>query len=110
MAATQPVAYMRNGVSPIVRLRFANGAQLRCTLNHRIWTLNRGYVRAEELTERDQVMVNDSPTPATDASWELPVKVAMAAKSFSRGGTVSFQGASRAMERGACRAHRSLGR
>ena len=36
---------MRNGVKPIVRLRFANGGELRCTPNHRIWTLNRGYVR-----------------------------------------------------------------
>ncbi|MGO9822010.1 MAG: LAGLIDADG family homing endonuclease [Solirubrobacteraceae bacterium] len=89
VTATQVVAFMRNGVSPIVRLRFANGAQLRCTPNHRIWTLNRGYVRAEDLTERDQVMLNDSPTPPTDASWELPVKVATAARSFSRGGTVS---------------------
>jgi ribonucleoside-diphosphate reductase alpha chain len=90
VAATRPVAFMRNGVSPIVRLRFANGAQLRCTPTHRIWTLNRGYVRAGQLTEHDEVMLNDSATPATDASWELPVKVA-AAKSFKRGGTVTYQ-------------------
>ena len=51
-SATQPIAFMRNGVKPIVRLRFANGGELRCTPNHRIWTLNRGYVRAEELTEQ----------------------------------------------------------
>ena len=44
VAATQPIAFMRNGVKPIVRLRFANGGELRCTPNHRIWTLNRGYV------------------------------------------------------------------
>ncbi len=90
VAATQPIAFMRNGVSPIVRLRFANGAELRCTPNHRIWTINRGYVRADDLTERDQVLLNDSPTPATDASWDLPLKVA-AAKSFSRGGSVTYQ-------------------
>ena len=39
VVATQPVAFMRNGVKPIVRLRFANGGELRCTPNHRIWTL-----------------------------------------------------------------------
>src|SRR5205085_7850737 len=89
--ATQPVAFMRNGVSPIVRLRFANGAELRCTPNHRLWTTNRGYVRAEELTNRDQVLLNDSATPATDASWELPIKIAAKAKSFSRGGTVTYK-------------------
>ena len=37
---------MRNGVKPLVRLRFANGGELRCTPNHRLWTLNRGYVAA----------------------------------------------------------------
>ena len=91
VAASRPIAFMRNGVSPIVRLRFANGAELRCTPNHRIWTINRGYVRAEELTDRDQVLLNDSATPATDASWELPVKVTAAAKSFSRGSSVTYQ-------------------
>jgi len=91
VAATRPIAFMRNGVSPIVRLRFANGAELRCTPNHRLWTINRGYVCAEELTEQDEVLLNDSATPATDASWELPVKVTAQAKSFSRGGSVTYQ-------------------
>jgi len=90
VVATQPVAFMRNGVSPIVRLRFANGAQLRCTPNHRIWTTNRGYVHADQLTASDQVLLNDSATPAVDASWELPVRVQAAAKSFKRGGVVSY--------------------
>src|SRR5687767_8176769 len=85
--ATRPLAVMRNGVKPIVRLRFANGQELRCTPNHRLWTANRGYVAAEDLTTDDSVLLNDSPTPAEDASWALPVKVEVLAKSFSRGGT-----------------------
>src|ERR1035438_4150005 len=89
--ASRPVAFMRNGISPIVRLRFANGAELRCTPNHRIWTTNRGYVRAEELTERDQVLLNDCATPAPDASWELPVNVTVLARSFSRGSAVAYR-------------------
>jgi ribonucleoside-diphosphate reductase alpha chain len=88
---SRPVAFMRNGVSPIVRLRFANGAELRCTPNHRIWTTNRGYVRAEELTERDHAMLNDCATPSLDASWELPVNVTVPAKSFARGSTVAYR-------------------
>jgi ribonucleoside-diphosphate reductase alpha chain len=89
--ASQPIAVMRNGVKPIVRLRFSDGRELRCTPNHRLWTTNRGYVPAEELTESDEVMLNDSPTPAVDASWQLPVKVEALAKSFSRGGSVAYQ-------------------
>jgi ribonucleoside-diphosphate reductase alpha chain len=89
--ASRPVAFMRNGISPIVRLRFANGAELRCTPNHRIWTTNRGYVRAEELTERDQVLLNDCATPAPDASWELPVNVTVLARSFGRGSAVAYR-------------------
>src|SRR5207249_4178264 len=73
--ASVPVAVMRNGVKPILRLRFANGQDLRCTPNHRVWTLNRGYVRADELAADDRVLLNDSLTPAVDATWELPIKV-----------------------------------
>ena len=86
VAATQPIALMRNGVKPIVRLRFANGGELRCTPNHRLWTTNRGYVRAEELTAQDSVLLNDSPTPAERAGWALPVKVKTLARSVVRGG------------------------
>ncbi len=91
VALTCPVRFMRNGVKPIVRLRFANGQELRCTPNHRLWTANRGYVRAEELTEQDRVLLNDSATLARAASWELPANVAAKATSFFRGGTVSHQ-------------------
>ena len=101
-----PLAVMRNGVKPIVRLRFANGAELRCTPNHRIWTRSRGYVAAEELTGEDRVLLNDSPTPAVDATWELPVKVQEPAKSFSWGDR-HLPGAPRSLERGFGRAHRS---
>jgi ribonucleoside-diphosphate reductase alpha chain len=87
VVASTPVAVMRNGVSPIVRLRFADGGEIRCTPNHRIWTDNRGYVRADELTGADLVRLNDSATPASAASWELPVQVAEPAVSFARGGT-----------------------
>ncbi|MGH3133202.1 MAG: LAGLIDADG family homing endonuclease, partial [Gaiellaceae bacterium] len=84
--ASEPLAVMRNGVKPIVRLRFANGQELRCTPNHRLWTFNGGYVEAEALSADDRVLLNDSPTPATDASWSLPVRVEALAK-VSRGGT-----------------------
>ena len=89
--ATRPLAVMQIGVKPIIRMHFANGATLRCTPNHKIWTLNRGYVAAEDLADSDQIMLNDTATPAEHASWELPVKVAETAKSFSRGGSVTHQ-------------------
>jgi ribonucleoside-diphosphate reductase alpha chain len=88
---SQPAAFMRNGVKPLLRLRFTNGAELRCTPNHRLWTLNRGYVPAEELTAEDRVLINDTATPATDASWTLPIKVEALAKSAVRGGHVTYQ-------------------
>ena len=89
--ATRPIAFMRNGVKPVVRLRFANGAELRCTPNHRLWTLNRGYVRADELDVSDRVLLNDTATPAVDASWALPIKVKALAKSAARGGKVAYR-------------------
>ena len=91
VVATVPLAVMRTGVKPIVRLQFANGQELRCTQNHRIWTTNRGYVRADALKADDDILVNDSATPAHDASWALPVEVEAAAKAFGGGGSVSYQ-------------------
>ncbi len=91
VTTTVPVAVMQNGVKPIQRLRFANGHELRCTPNHRLWTLNRGYVEAHELTSEDRVLLNDTATPASDASWALPVKVEALAKSHSRGGTATYR-------------------
>ena len=52
---------------------------------------DRGYVAAEDLTGDDRVKLNDAPTPAEDASWALPVRVDVLAKSFSRGGTYTYQ-------------------
>jgi ribonucleotide reductase alpha subunit len=70
---TAPEALMITGRNPIVRLRFANGMELRCTPGHRIFTLNRGYVAAAELTADDRVRSLDLPTPAVNADWTIPV-------------------------------------
>ncbi len=86
--ATTPLKVMENGVKPIMRLRFANGQELRCTPNHKLWTVNRGYVAAESLTTDDRVLFSDSATPASAASWELPVAVEAPARSFAAGGSV----------------------
>jgi ribonucleoside-diphosphate reductase alpha chain len=91
VVATRPVVVMQNGIKPIVRLRFSNGQDLRCTPNHRLWTLNRGYVEAAELTADDRVLLNDSPTPAEDASWVLPVKVEALAGSRTLHSSVTYQ-------------------
>ncbi len=64
---------MITGRNPIVRLRFSNGMELRCTPGHKIFTLNRGYVEAAELTDDDRVRSLDVPTPAVNADWALPV-------------------------------------
>ena len=91
VVATRPVAVMQTGVKPLVRLLFSNGQELRCTPNHRFWTTNRGWVAAEDIVGQDQVLLNDTPTPATDASWALPVKVEALATSWNRGGTKVHQ-------------------
>jgi ribonucleoside-diphosphate reductase alpha chain len=91
VAATRPIVVMQNGIKPIVRLRFSNGQDLRCTPNHRLWTVSRGYVEAAELTADDRVLLNDSTTPAEDASWALPIKVETLAGSRSRHSSVTYQ-------------------
>ena len=87
VTATEPLAVIRNGVKEILRLRFSDGRELRCTPSHRLWTVNRGYVEARGLTADDLVQLNDTATIAEDASWALPVKVEALARSFTRGGS-----------------------
>ncbi len=70
---TPPEAFMITGYNEIVRLRFDNGSELRCTPGHRIFTTNRGYVEAGELTAADDVKLLDLPAPAVEADLGLPV-------------------------------------
>ena len=70
---TSPEAFMITGKNPVQRLRFDNGMELRCTPSHRLFTKNRGYVEAADLTPDDRVMSLDLPAPATEADWSIPV-------------------------------------
>jgi ribonucleoside-diphosphate reductase alpha chain len=70
---TSPEAFMITGFNEIVRLRFDNGSELRCTPGHRLYTTNRGYVEAKELRPDDEVKVLDLPAPAVNADDSLPL-------------------------------------
>jgi ribonucleoside-diphosphate reductase alpha chain len=70
---TSPEAFMITGFNDIVRLRFENGMELRCTPAHRIFTANRGYVEARQLTSSDEVKVLDLPAPAVNADPAIPI-------------------------------------
>ncbi len=69
---SHPEAIMVTGINDIVRLRFENGMELRCTPSHRIFTTNRGYVPAEEIQPQDDIKVLDVPAPALEADLALP--------------------------------------
>jgi ribonucleoside-diphosphate reductase alpha chain len=73
MQLSSPDAVMVTGHRPVLRFRFRNGMEVRATANHRFFTENRGYVRADELTGEDRVRTLDQPAPALSASWTLPV-------------------------------------
>ena len=70
---TSPEAFMITGFNDIVRLRFDNGMELRCTPGHKIFTVNRGYVEAKDLATDDDVKVLDLPAPAINVDLGLPV-------------------------------------
>ncbi|HUS61267.1 MAG TPA: LAGLIDADG family homing endonuclease, partial [Acidimicrobiales bacterium] len=70
---TSPEAFMITGRNEIVRLEFSNGAVLRCTPSHRIFTTNRGYVEAKDLVADDEIKLLDLPAPAISAERMLPV-------------------------------------
>jgi ribonucleoside-diphosphate reductase alpha chain len=79
MELTRPEAFMITGTNDIVRLRFDNGMEVRCTPTHRLFTVNRGYVEARHLTADDRVKILDLPAPAISADLRLPVSSDIAA-------------------------------
>ena len=68
-----PEAFMITGRNEIVRLRFDNGMELRCTPGHKVFTANRGYVEAQDLTADDQVQARStSRRRPSAADWAAP--------------------------------------
>ncbi len=70
---SSPEAFMITGYNEVVRLRFDNGMELRCTPTHRLFTENRGYVEARSLTEEDEIKLLDLPAPSVSADPAIPV-------------------------------------
>jgi ribonucleoside-diphosphate reductase alpha chain len=70
---SSPTQVMITGRNEILRLEFTDGRVIRCTPNHRFWTKNRGWVRADSLAEDDKVRLLDLPVDFGMASWEIPV-------------------------------------
>ncbi|HLL67598.1 MAG TPA: LAGLIDADG family homing endonuclease [Micromonosporaceae bacterium] len=81
---TRPDAVMITGTNEILRLEFSNGMVLRCTSGHKIWTTNRGYVEAKDITEVDRILPLTLPTPASAATGEFR----LAADTLVRAGEV----------------------
>ena len=80
VVATVPTQYMTTGTNEIVELRFSDGSRLRCTPNHRVWTENRGWAHAEQLTETDRVVRSVEYAARPHASAALPVLAVMVAR------------------------------
>jgi ribonucleotide reductase alpha subunit len=72
VVATMPTRYMITGTNEIIELRFSDGSRLRCTPNHRVWTQNLGWVRADQLADDDRVVRSVEYAPRPHASAALP--------------------------------------
>jgi ribonucleoside-diphosphate reductase alpha chain len=74
ISLTTPTQVMVTGRNQILRLEFSDGRVLRLTPNHRLWTMNRGWVRADEINDADQVRLLDQPIDFGMASWAIPIE------------------------------------
>ena len=72
VVVSTPTQYMITGTNEIVELRFSDGSRLRCTPGHRVWTANRGWVRAEDLTSDDRVVRSLRYAARSFASPRIP--------------------------------------
>lgn len=52
--------YYNNGIKDVIELKFANGKILKCTPDHQIYTVNRGWVEAQDLNENDDIVINSN--------------------------------------------------
>ena len=85
VVATAPTRYMVTGRNEILELRFSDGSRLRCTPGHRIWTANRGWVQAKDLTGEDRVVRSLKHAARPMANPHIPAEaLLMAAYERSR--------------------------
>jgi ribonucleoside-diphosphate reductase alpha chain len=77
---TLPTRYLVTGVNEILELRFSDGSRLRCTPNHRVWTANRGWVHASELTADDKVTRSLQRAPRLASDCRIPERALNAAR------------------------------
>ena len=80
ITATVPTRYMVTGRNEIVELRFSDGSRLRCTPGHRIWTANRGWVHARDLTTEDRVVRSFQHAPRPLADPHIPAEALLMAR------------------------------
>ena len=50
--------YERDYEGELISIETTTGSVLTCTPNHKVYTVNRGYIRADELTENDVLVLN----------------------------------------------------
>jgi ribonucleoside-diphosphate reductase alpha chain len=79
VTATEPSQYMITGRNEIVELKFSDGSRLRCTPGHRIWTGNRGWVHARDLTGEDKVARSFRYAPRPMADPYIPAEALVVA-------------------------------
>src|SRR5215471_1789678 len=80
LVATSPNRYLVTGTNEILELRFSDGSRLRCTPNHRIWTANREWVHADQLTAEDRVVRSLLHAPRTAADQRIPERAHVEAR------------------------------
>ncbi|MCY9785023.1 vitamin B12-dependent ribonucleotide reductase [Nocardiopsis sp. EMB25] len=83
VVATVPTRYMVTGTNEIVELRFSDGSALRCTPSHRVWTSNRGWVRAQDLGNDDRIVRSFRYAPRSNPVRQIPRAALDAARSAS---------------------------
>src|ERR1035437_194128 len=68
-----PSAIMTTGYHEVLKLTFSNGMNVRCTPNHRFWTDNKGYVRADELESMDKIVTVIQDSKSLLSYSKIPV-------------------------------------
>jgi len=52
--------YYDNGIKNLIELKFSGGQILKCTHDHLIYTLNRGWIEAKDLNNDDEIAIHEN--------------------------------------------------
>lgn len=78
------ISFMSHKAKEIIIIELVDNKKLRLTPNHSVYTKNRGWIKAGELSETDELLISKRPATAFNMSKHNPMQDLKTAKKMSK--------------------------